>query len=132
VFTDALNMKGAANSFAPGTLDSMAFVAGNDVLEFSENAEMGISKIKKGITDGVISMHTLEEKVKKILAYKYILGLHERQSIDLTDLVDSLNSPAEKVLRQELYNNAITIAATEKGMLPLQNSFKKIATLSYR
>jgi beta-N-acetylhexosaminidase len=130
VFTDALNMKGAANSFAPGTLDSMAFVAGNDVLEFSENAEMGISKIKKGITDGVISMHTLEEKVKKILAYKYILGLHERQSIDLTDLVDSLNSPAEKVLRQELYNNATTIAATEKGMLPLQNSYKKMATLA--
>jgi beta-N-acetylhexosaminidase len=93
---------------------------------------MGISKIKKGITDGVISMHTLEEKVKKILAYKYILGLHERQSIDLTDLVDSLNSPAEKVLRQELYNNATTIAATEKGMLPLQNSYQKNGHVSYR
>ena len=45
VFTDALNMKGASNykkedgiALAPGDIDLEAFLAGNDILLFAENA----------------------------------------------------------------------------------------------
>ena len=37
IFTDALNMKGAANFDKPGEIDLAAFLAGNDVLLISEN-----------------------------------------------------------------------------------------------
>jgi beta-N-acetylhexosaminidase len=43
IFTDALNMKGAANYKEPGYIDLVAFEAGNDVLLFSEDAPKGMS-----------------------------------------------------------------------------------------
>jgi beta-N-acetylhexosaminidase len=55
VFSDALNMKGVAKKYNPGTVDSMAFVSGIDILVFSEDPEKGIQKIKAAVDSGTIS-----------------------------------------------------------------------------
>lgn len=130
VVTDALNMKGASNYFSEGTVDSLAFAAGNDILEYSLNAEAGQAKIKQALLDGCIPMEVLEHKVKKILAYKYRLGLTKKTTIPLENLTNDLNNTPAKILRQELYNKAMTIAAAEKEVLPLTHNFGCIATVA--
>ncbi|HEY0261966.1 MAG TPA: glycoside hydrolase family 3 N-terminal domain-containing protein, partial [Chitinophagales bacterium] len=130
VVTDALNMKGASKFYAPGVVDSMAFAAGNDVLEYSLDAEAGQAKIKEALLNGSIPMDELERKVKKILAYKYRLGLTEKTAIKLENLANDLNTTEAKVLRQELYNQAMTIVSAEKEMLPLQKHFNCIASVA--
>ena len=45
IITDALNMKGVADLYAPGEVDLKAFEAGNDILLFSQAVQLGKSKI---------------------------------------------------------------------------------------
>lgn len=131
VFSDALNMKGVAKYYKPGTVDSIAFMAGCDILVFSEDAEQGIQKIKMAIDSGKISAAEFEARTKKILAYKYQLGLNKEQKFSTENLAADLNNTNAKLLRQKLFEKAITVAANQDSLLPLRNfSGMKIASLS--
>lgn len=131
VFSDALNMKGVSKYYKPGVVDSMAFMAGCDILVFSENASSGIEKIKMAIDSGAVAVAEVEYRVKKVLAYKYLLGLHQPQKVVLKNLRDDLNNTEVKALRQKLFDASITVAANKDSLIPLLNvQNKKIASLS--
>lgn len=131
VFSDALNMKGVSANYKPGTVDSIAFMAGNDILVFSSDAAAGIRKIKMAADSGSISATELEERVKKVLAYKYKLGLHMPQKVNLENLYADLNSSKGQMIRQQLFENAITIAANQNNLLPFKQwNYNKVASLS--
>ena len=131
VFSDALNMKGVSAAHKPGTVDSMAFMAGNDILVFSEDASEGINKIKSAADSGVIAPAELERRVKKVLAFKYKLGLNKPQHTAPDNLMKDINNSNAKLLRQKLFEQAITIAANQDNKLPLRNwNYKKVASLS--
>ncbi len=131
VFSDALNMRGVSAAYKPGTVDSMAFMAGNDILVFSENSGKGIEKIQAAIDSGVIPMKDFEARVKKVLAYKYKLGLNKPQHVALENLSADLNNANAKLLKQKLYEQAITIAANTDNKLPLHEwNYKKVSSLS--
>jgi beta-glucosidase-like glycosyl hydrolase/CubicO group peptidase (beta-lactamase class C family) len=131
VFSDALNMKGVSAAYKPGTVDSMAFMAGDDILVFSEDVNEGISKIKSAVDSGCISMQEIEVRVKKVLACKYKLGLNKHQHVELGNLMKDLNNPNAKLLRQKLFEQSMTIAANLDHRLPLRDwNYKKVASLS--
>ncbi|MBL0310089.1 MAG: glycoside hydrolase family 3 [Bacteroidetes bacterium] len=131
VFSDALNMKGVSKFYKPGTVDSIAFMAGNDILVFSENANEGIQKIKSAVDSGKISPIDFQMRVKKVLAYKYKLGLNNPQRIKMGNLYADLNNTKATLLRQKLYEKAITIAANLDKRLPFKDwDYKRVASLS--
>ena len=131
VFSDALNMKGVTSLYAKGTVDSIAFMAGTDILEYSEDPEKGQDKIWCAWTDSVLADNVLEAHVKKVLAYKYMLGLRQWSPLDPNNLTYDLNSDSAIALRRLLFERAITIAANENGLLPLQDiGTKKTASVS--
>lgn len=76
IFTDALNMKGVTKYYGAGEVDLNAFLAGNDVLLFSQNVEKGIQLIKEAYEDGRVSEQRLASSVRRILATKYDHQLH--------------------------------------------------------
>ena len=82
VITDALNMAGVSNQYAPGIVDLMAFEAGNDILLFSQDVKTAKSKIIEKIQSGEIDESRLEESVKKILMAKYLVGLNQPKTLD--------------------------------------------------
>src|SRR5690606_9977907 len=49
IFTDALDMKGVTKFYPEGDADLRAFLAGNDVLLFSQNVPLAIQKIQWAI-----------------------------------------------------------------------------------
>lgn len=131
VFSDALNMKGVSKYYEPGTVDSIAFMAGCDILVFSEDAAKGIAKIKMAADSGTIAPIELEQRVKKVLAYKYLLGLNTKQQIQTENLYVDINPVTAQNLQRQLLEKAITIAANQDEMLPFRNVLgKKIASLS--
>jgi beta-N-acetylhexosaminidase len=131
VFSDALNMKGVSKYYKPGTVDSIAFMAGCDILVFSEDASQGIAKIKMALDSDCVSQYEIETRVKKVLAYKYQLGLNKREHIRLASLREDLNNTYAKDLRQQLYEQAITIAANPGNLLPFKEwNYKRVASLS--
>ncbi|MBO1248180.1 hypothetical protein, partial [Bordetella holmesii] len=78
-----------------------------------------------------ISLYELELRVKKVLAYKYKLGLNKPQHVNFENLRDDLNNAKGKLLRQKLYEAAITMAANQNNLLPIRDwNYKKVASLS--
>jgi beta-glucosidase-like glycosyl hydrolase len=122
VFTDALNMKGAANYEEPGDIDLAAFKAGNDVLLFTENAPRAISKIIAAYHDNEITEERLAHSVKKILEAKYEANLNHFKPIDTEHLVNDLNGVINQTLNEEAFNEAITALKNNKQVLPVNVS----------
>ncbi|WP_134087698.1 glycoside hydrolase family 3 protein [Olivibacter sp. XZL3] len=109
VFTDAMDMNGVVKYFRNGEADVRAVIAGNDILELSQNTKRAISMVAKAIKDKRISQAELDAKVKKILAAKLWLGLDKRQVVPLNGLYRELNRPETKKLKQSLADAAVTL-----------------------
>jgi beta-N-acetylhexosaminidase len=129
IFTDALNMKAASKFLKPGEIDLEAFLAGNDILLFPENVPFAIEKIKEAILSGKIPQERLEFSVKKILSYKYKIGLSKPKPIEYKNIASELNSSTKDALSYQLYENAITVLKNEGDILPIKNLKQKIAYL---
>jgi beta-glucosidase-like glycosyl hydrolase/CubicO group peptidase (beta-lactamase class C family) len=125
IFTDALNMKGASNFKKPGEIDLAAFIAGNDILLFAENVPLALEKICVAYQDTVISEERLQHSVKKILNFKYRIGLNKFQPIDTLNLIENLNPAIDKALQYKLYENAITVLRNRNEILPIKNFEKE-------
>ncbi|MBS1644213.1 MAG: hypothetical protein JST36_04175 [Bacteroidetes bacterium] len=118
VFTDALDMKGVAKYFNKGEADVRAFIAGNDVLLFSQDVPVAIQKIKAAIAEGKVSSSALETSVKKILKAKYAAGLAHFVPIATDSLVADLNHYTS-VVNQRVADAAITIVRKEAQLIPI-------------
>ena len=132
IFTDALNMKGASNFKEPGAIDLEAFLAGNDVLLFAEDVPIAIQKLTKAYNDTLFSDDRLAFSVKKILKYKYKIGLNKFRPIQKANLIADINSIENEALQYELYENAITVIQNKDEILPIKNLEKeKIAYVKF-
>ncbi len=120
IYTDAMEMKGVTKHFAPGDADKEAFLAGNDIILLPENLSAGFESIKKGVLDNSISPNRLENSVKRILRAKYTLGLTKWNDIAPENLMDDINSNQSLALKQELLENAMTLAADEDDLVPIR------------
>jgi beta-glucosidase-like glycosyl hydrolase/CubicO group peptidase (beta-lactamase class C family) len=132
VFTDALNMKGAANFSTPGEIDLAAFMAGNDVLLISEDIPKAHALLVNAYREEVITEARLAHSVKKILFAKFKAGLHRYQPVSPYGLVPSLNAAADDALYEKAMESAITVVKNDSVLLPitdLQN--KKFAYVNF-
>lgn len=128
IFTDALNMKAASTfkrpdntSLSPGEIDLEAFLAGNDILLFSENVPLAVDKICLAYQDSLISEERIAHSVKKILKYKYFAGLNNYKPVVTSNLVSEITPSTNQALQYELYENAITVLKNKNEILPIRN-----------
>jgi beta-N-acetylhexosaminidase len=133
-FTDALEMKGVAKYFPGGTISVEAIIAGNDMLCLPESVPASIEAIKKAIADKQLSWDDINEKVKKVIASKYQLGLNQWTPINTSNLLEDLNSETDAI-RYEVAKKSITILSqasmkasrSDYAGVPLTGQEKKIA-----
>ena len=116
VFTDAMNMQGVTKYFEPGEADLRAFLAGNDMLLFSQDVPVAIKKIKDALQQSQVTERDLEERVKKILAAKYDAGLARWQPVPVAGIVNDLNRLTAP-LRKEVAAAAVTLVRDENDIL---------------
>lgn len=128
IFTDALAMKGAS---AAGSVALEALKAGNDVLLGTSRIKPEIDSILKAAENGEISWDVINEKCKKILAYKYILGASRPQKIEIKGLSSRLNTKYADQLNEKLTSSSLTLFENKNGAVPLSNlESYKVASLS--
>lgn len=120
VFTDALNMQGVSKYFEPGEVDKIAFLAGNDILLVSEDVGKGIEQIKKAVENKEITEEYIDVRLRKLLAFKYQLGLHQTPVVEKTKSLSALQSDDANQLNADLFKAAITIAENNKRLIPLK------------
>ncbi|MEX1383347.1 glycoside hydrolase family 3 N-terminal domain-containing protein, partial [Lutibacter sp.] len=121
IFTDALNMKGAANYAKPGDIDLAAFLAGNDMLLIPEDVKAAVKKLKSGIKNNLFTEERLNESVRKILKAKYWAGLNNFQTLKETGIQEDIITPKDKVLYNTLMKEAITLVQNKKAILPIKD-----------
>ncbi len=131
VFSDALNMKGVSDHYAPGELEVQAFLAGNDVLLFSQDVGKAFRAIKAAVDDGRISMQRLDESVVRILKAKAFTGLPAREPVKVQNIVYDLNSHEAEKVKELLTEKSITLVKAADTLVPLGSpQGKDIAVLA--
>jgi beta-glucosidase-like glycosyl hydrolase/CubicO group peptidase (beta-lactamase class C family) len=128
IFTDALNMKGAANYAKPGDIDLAAFMAGNDMLLIPKNVKAAVKKLKNALKNNLFTEERLNESVKKILSAKYWAGLTNFIPLKETNIQEDIITSKDKLLFRSLMKEAITLVKNDNETLPIKElSDKKIA-----
>ncbi|HRP90776.1 MAG TPA: glycoside hydrolase family 3 N-terminal domain-containing protein [Edaphocola sp.] len=131
IFTDALNMKGVAKYFEVGAVDLEAFLAGNDVLLFSQDVPKAIQKIQAAIKSNLINEDRLAYSVKKILAAKFDAGLNKFKTIEVNNATSDLNQFTERLF-DDIAKSALTLVKDDNKILKVlkYNNKSKIAYLN--
>lgn len=129
IFTDGLDMKGVSEKVRQDSVPYVAFMAGNDVLILPTNVPFAIKTIKQAAERDPQAAARLEESCKKILRYKYRAGLNNYKPVSTANLMTDLKKKAYTELRQQLYDEAITVLRNENQVIPLANN-QKIAVVT--
>ena len=132
IFTDGLEMKGAYNGMDPDSVCLQAIMAGNDVLLLPINVEASMQIIINAAKNNIEVRNRVEESCKKVLRHKYQIGLNDYEPQKTERLNNDLNQNKYFILKQRLYNEAVTMLENKKEILPMKkNSNKKIAVVTF-
>ena len=130
IFTDALNMKGVSKYYGPGEVELMAFLAGNDVMEFAEDVPKAMELIRKKVEEGKVSQEDIDARCRKVLHAKAWFGLDDYQPVDLRNLTADLNNSRARAVHNELVANSLTLLI-DKNTIPIKELDKNIACLVF-
>ncbi len=131
IFTDAMGMKGVTKHFANGEADLKAVQAGVDVLLMSPDVGLAKKKIKAALADGSLKWDDLEQRIRKILAAKYRLGLDKYSPVEEKNVVKDLNHAEAQALYEKIIGAALTLTRNPNELLPIRRTAdQKIASLS--
>lgn len=123
IFTDGMAMRGVAKQ---SDLSVKAILAGNDIILGVPRQANELESVKAAIAKGIISEQLVEEKVRKILSYKYILGVHNFKPIDTAKVYEKVNTPGAEWLKRKLYDNAVTLLKNKSDLIPINELDAKI------
>lgn len=131
VYTDALGMKGAVTPDGSSATVA-ALKAGADVLLSPRNPLQEIDLILNEIKKGKISESLISDRVKRVLAYKYMLGLENGAPVmDVNRVKASLLSHQGEDVNRLVSAAVITALVNKDNVLPFGNlSERKIAVVS--
>ena len=99
VFTDGLAMKGVNN--VPD-YSVKALLAGVDVLLDPVPLQSQWTSLKKAVADGTLPQSLIDEKCRKVLAWKYLLCVSQEDQTATDSLTQRINTPQALALRDEL------------------------------
>lgn len=129
IFSDAMEMKGAYKGIHPDSVGLKAIMAGVDVILMPLNPKNTIQAIVNQLDDEDVR-NRVEESCKKVLRYKYRLGIADYQPQSELFVENDLHQAKYEILKQRLYNEAVTMLRNENGALPLDKS-QKIAVVTF-
>lgn len=127
IFTDAMNMKGVTEGYDIGQPELMAYLAGNDIIEFSLNIRESIVRIEEAIKSGSLTSDQIEIKCRRILHQKYKLGLHKKSFQKSESLIQDINNQTARDLNNALVKASLTVLKRKFLGLSMEG---KIATLA--
>jgi beta-glucosidase-like glycosyl hydrolase/CubicO group peptidase (beta-lactamase class C family) len=128
IFTDGLQMKGVSDE---DNHCVRALQAGNDILLGAVNVPKQYNVVKKAVEDNLLTEAQIEQKCKKVLACKYILGVNNTGPVETSNLIRNLNAPNAEWINRNLNRDAMTLLKDNAGIVPLKELDKrKIAAVS--
>ncbi len=121
IMTDALEMKGVTKHHGAGEVEAKALAAGNDVLLLPSNVDAGFKTVKKWIEEGKLDTTLLNNSVKKVLRWKYKMGITKYDPINTENIDLDVNDFESLALRRKMIANALTLVRNNDGIIPFGN-----------
>lgn len=126
-FTDALDMKGVTLFADPL---AKALQAGNDMLLVQHAITASFEALNQAILRGEVSQQLVDEHCRKVLTYKYLLGLRRAQpQMAAAGITARLHTAESEALASRLRKAAVTVLSNCFQVLPLAKG-EKVAVLS--
>lgn len=116
-FSDALEMKGASHGNENNCVS--AFLAGCDVLLGSGKPHSDLQAMAAAVESGKISQAEIDSRCKRILVYKYLLGLSDRPSVNKAGLREKMEGDS-RALIAKMSEKAITLLKDSSSIVPLR------------
>ncbi|MBS5083167.1 MAG: glycoside hydrolase family 3 protein, partial [Clostridiales bacterium] len=105
----------------------MALEAGMDVE--LPNVDCFGEPLKRAVEKGDISMELIHTSVRKVLTFKFRLGLFEHPYVDAKKTMDQFDTPQDRQLALEAARKSIILLKNENRLLPLSKDIKKLAVI---
>jgi len=121
VLTDAMDMGALVNGFGSDSAAVRAVEAGVDILLIPADEDAAMSAIVDAVRRGKIRETRIEESVRKILEYKWMLGLVQHRTVNLDSIPHVVASPAHLTVARKAARNSITLLKDE-NCLPLRKN----------
>ncbi len=128
IVTDAMSMSGLTQYVTQEEAGVQAFLAGADLLEKPADTDAMIKGLRDAVKSGRISPERLNESVRKILAWKFELGLFKQKITPMDDIDKIVSNKETHALAEEIANKAITLVKNDENLLPLSKD-KKVFVL---
>lgn len=109
IVSDAMEMKGVVKNFKDGEADVLGVIAGNDILELSENSARAVKLVRRAVRHDRISMDRIDSSVKRILFAKYWAGLSVKDTVDTHNVQAEVNRTGSLLLLQQLADASMTL-----------------------
>lgn len=126
IFTDALNMKAVTKYYADGEIELKAFLAGNDVLLFSQDVNKAISKLAFAYQTGELTEARLASSVKKILGAKYDKRLYDLQPVKVENATADINKAYNEVMQKTALSSISLLKGNPQSFGNFVNSANKV------
>lgn len=127
VFTDALAMQGVGGV---KHLSLQAIQAGHDMVLTPRQLKQEIEAVWKAVEKGELSEEEINRKCKKVLTYKYALGLSQEQKVQLSGLEQRINTAESRDLIRRLNLAAITVIKNQGQLLPIHPDVQEVALVN--
>jgi beta-N-acetylhexosaminidase len=119
IVSDAMSMSGLTLYISQEEAGVQAVLAGMDLLEKPADVDAMLKGLRDAVKSGRISSERLDRSVRKLLAWKFELGLF-KQKITPIDQIDRIVSSKETyALAEEIANHAITLVRNDDMTLPI-------------
>ena len=128
VFTDALEMKGISKN--ADDLCVQALMAGNDMLLVPRNLKKSLESVMRAVKSGKLTEDVITKKCRKVLTYKYALGLSHKQQVAAEGIENRICSAKSDSLMIALEKAAVTVLKDSVDVLPLDLSLSENILLS--
>lgn len=128
VFTDALAMKGVSASNTSICLQALQ--AGHDQLLVPRRMKEEMDAVLAAVKAGTLSEADINARCRKVLTYKYALGLSKKPHIQLSGLDTRINTEHTRQLIRRLNQAAVTVLKNENNVLPLDADTREVAVLN--
>lgn len=129
IVTDAMGMSGLTLYFDQKEAGVRAILAGADILEKPADTEAMRTGLIEAVKSGRVTEARLDESVRRILAWKYQVGLFKNKITSLDQIDKIVSTKDVTALANEIGEKAITLVRNDAGSIPLDRG-KKICVLA--
>ena len=118
-FTDAMDMAGVGQGYAPDRACALALAAGNDVLLMPADVPRCLDGVVAAVGRGELTAARIEASLRRLLALKVRTGAAFRPYADLDALRALVGAPAHRAAAAEVAARAVTLLRDSAALVPL-------------